>query len=465
MSVGKVSGMLVLLAAAVPLFAETAAEQGAVPHRVVRVSPADAKGVAEVSVAINPTNPDHIIAVSIAQLKGFPGITDFAYVTTDAGKTWKIAPCPNPSKRRQGDDIVTFTGDGLALHGYIAFDGNTGERPKKADTGIIISSSRDGLTWNAAVPVVDHINTSRPFEDKPWIKADSGSDSPHKGNIYVVWTKFDVYGSKSPEHKTHIYVSRSLDGGKSFAVPHRISEKPGDCVDSSQSLMGAVPAVGPKGEVYAVWAGPEGLVFAKSTDAGNTFGKNKVITATPGGWDFAIKGLGRANGSPSMGVDVTKGKDRGSIYVNWADNWNGDPDVFMIVSRDGGDTWSQPLRVNDDPKGNGKEQFFTWMAVDPIDGAVNVVFYDRRDLEGTKTGLTLARSVDGGRTFVNHKINQDPFVCDKKGGFFGDYLGLDAFGGRVAAAYMHYVDGPKVAISAAIFDFDPGTQQTRAEKK
>jgi BNR/Asp-box repeat len=472
---GKATGVLVLLASAFAiLLGEINPSGGQIPppgnkaavaHRVIRVTEPEAKGVAEVAVAINPTNPDHMIAVSIAQMKGFPGITDFAYVTTDGGKTWKTAPCPNHNKRRQGDDVIAFTGDGLALHGYIAFDGNLGERPKKANSGIIIATSRDGLSWDGPIPVVDHVNTSRPFEDKPWIKADWGADSPHKGNIYVVWTKFDVYGSKNPDHHTHIYVSRSVDGGKSFAVPHRISEKPGDCEDKSSTLMGAVPAVGPKGEVYAAWAGPEGLVFAKSIDGGYTFGQNKVIATTPGGWDFSIKGLGRANGTPSMSVDVTKGKDRGSIYVNWGDTRFGDPDSFLVVSRDGGDTWSEPLRVNDDPKGNGKEQFFTWMVVDPVDGSVNVVFYDRRDLEGANTGLTLARSVDGGRTFVNHKINQEPFVCDRKGGFFGDYLGLDAFGGRVAALYMHYVEGPKVAVSAAIFDFELGTQVARGDKK
>ena len=62
--------------------------------------------------------------------------------------------------------------------------------------------------------------------------------------------------------------------------------------------------------------------------------------------------------------------------------------------------------MNDDPVGNGAAQFFTWMAVDPVDGSVNVVFYDRRDLAGTLTGLTLARSTDGGQTFVNHQIDQ-----------------------------------------------------------
>src|SRR5439155_26426552 len=243
----------------------------------------------------------------------------------------------------------------------------------------------------------------------------------------------------------------------------RISEAPGDCVDSSNTVMSAVPAVEPKGEVHVVWAGPQGLVWARSDDGGWTFGKNKVISDMPGGWDIAIKGLGRANGLPSAGVDVSGGKDRGSLYVAWADTRHGDPDVFLIASRDGGATWGKLLRVNDDLRGNGKEQFFPWLVVDPVDGSVNIAYYDRGPYDGTRTGLTLARSVDGGRTFVRHKINQEPFVTQKFG-FFGDYLGIDAFGGRVAILYMHPI-GKQLGISGAVFDFEPGTQQAQLKKK
>jgi hypothetical protein len=433
-------------------------------HRVVRVSPPDAFGAVEVSAAINPTNPDHLIAVSIARMKAHPGITDFAYVSTDGGRTWKTVPRANPQKRRQGDDVVTFTGDGLALHAYIAFDGIRLKRPTKASSGIVTATSRDGLTWADPVAVVDHFNTCEPMEDKPWVKADLGKDSPHRGNLYVAWTRFDIYGSKDPQHKSHIYFSRSKDAGKSFSVPHRISEKPGDCVDSSKTVMNAVPTVGPKGEVYVVWGGPDGLVCTKSTDGGWTFGKNQVIGDIVGGWNFPIKGIGRCSGLPSAGVDVSAGKDRGSVYVCWGDRRHGDPDVFLTASRDGGETWDKPLRVNDDPVGNGKEQFFPWLVVDPTDGSVNIAYYDRGNLEGTKTGLTLARSVDGGRTFVRHKINQEPFEGQPKI-FFGDYIGVDAFGGRVAVLYQHFTGPKAVAISAAVFDFRPGTQELVPAKK
>jgi hypothetical protein len=441
-----------------------------VPHRVFLVSDPGAKGAVEVSVAINPTNPDHMVAVSIQATKKDDPVTNYAYVTTDGGTTWKTIPYDNPLKRQQGDDVVTFTADGLAVRAYINFVGIRNPRPARAGNGIWIGTSRDGLSWDPPVAVVDHVNSVEPFEDKPWIKADVSGDSRHKGNLYICWTEFDVYGSKKPEHKTHIFVSRSLDGGKSFSVPLRVSESPGDCEDKSKTLMGAVPAVGPLGEVYAIWGGPKGLIMAKSTDAGHTFGKNRTIVESPtgdgdGGWEFPIKGLGRANGSPSAGVDITSGKDRGSIYVTWADIRNGDPDVFLTISRDGGATWTAPIRIGDDAVGNGKEQWFPWLVVDPVDGSINIAYYDRGPHDGTSTSVTLARSVDGGRTFRYHRINQEPFDLTPKMGFFGDYLGIDAFGGRVAVLFMRSYDAKRLGISGAVFDFAPGTQEPRMEKK
>jgi hypothetical protein len=48
--------------------------------------------------------------------------------------------------------------------------------------------------------------------------------------------------------------------------------------------------------------------------------------------------------------------------------------------------------------------------------------------------VTLARSVDGGRTFKNLALDVPAFDCCGSG-FFGDYNGLDAYGGRVVAVF------------------------------
>jgi len=429
-------------------------------QQVVRITEPNAINPAEVSIAINPKNPDNMIAASFQTgHPPRPRAGSYHYVTFDGGKTWTTVPTPDPTNLVQGDDVVAFSQDGIAYHAHLSFDGIRLARPVRAESGMIVNVSKDGgNTWTEGTPAIDHINSVIPFEDKPGLIVDNAPGSRWNGNVYMAWTRFDVYGSSNPEDHSQIYFTRSVDHGQTFSMPFRISDTGGDCVDSDNTVEGAVPAVGPNGEVYVVWAGPLGLVFDKSLDGGLTFGKDKVISDFPGGWDFAVEGLDRANGMPVTGVDLSDGPNKGTLYVNWIDARNGDPDVFVMSSRDGGNTWSTPVRVNDDSLKNGKVQFFTWMAVDPADGSINIVFYDRRDTTGTQTRLTLARSVDGGRTFVNYKIDQQPFAANSRT-FFGDYSSISAYEGRVVPAFMHFVDDGRLAISVALFRFKLGTQE------
>lgn len=429
-------------------------------QQVVRITEPDAINPAEVTIAINPKNPDNMIAASFQTGNPpKPRAGSYHYVTFDGGKTWKTVSTPNPKNLVQGDDVLAFSNDGIAYHAHLSFDGIRLARPVRAENGMIVNVSKDGgNTWTDGTPAINHLNTVIPFEDKPGLIVDNAPNSRFKGQVYLAWTRFDVYGSSDPEHHSQIYFTRSTDQGQTFSMPFRISDKGGDCVDSDNTVEGAVPAVGPNGEVYIVWAGPLGLVFDKSTDGGLTFGKDKVIGDIPGGWDFGIEGLSRANGMPVTGVDLSNGPNKGTLYVNWVDARNGDPDVFVMSSRNGGETWTAPLRVNDDALKNGKAQFFTWMAIDPADGSVNIVFYDRREGKGTQTGLTLARSVDGGRTFVNHKIDIPLFNVNERV-FFGDYSSVSAIGGRVVPVFMHFVSEGNLAVSVALFRFKLGTQE------
>jgi len=448
-----VNRIVVLLSACVAI-------QSAAAQKVFRVSDPQAISPAEVSVAINPKNPDNIIGASFAV--GKPPLARYGsynYASMDGGKTWKTVPVADPKNLTQGDDVVYFGDDGTAYHIHLSFDGISVARPRRAESGMLVETSIDGgLTWTNAVAAINHENSVTPFEDKPGIVVDNSPSSKYKGNVYVAWTRFDVYGSNDPNCHSNIYFTRSTDHGKSFAMPVNISDSVGDCRDSDNTVEGAVPAVAPNGDVYIVWAGPLGLVFKKSSNGGESFSKEKVISDMPGGWDFSVDGLKRANGMAVTGVDLSLGPRRGTLYVNWIDARNGDPDVFVMSSNDGGETWSAPVRVNDDLVKNKKDQFFTWMSVDPTDGSVNVVFYDRRDTAGATTRLIMARSVDGGKTFVNHRIDVPDFKCDNNT-FFGDYIGISAYGGRVIPMFMHFDEKKKLVVSVALFRFKPGTQE------
>ena len=128
---------------------------------------------------------------------------------------------------------------------------------------------------------------------------------------------------------------------------------------------------------------------------------------------------------PVTACDISNGPYNGNIYVNWSDQRNGtnDTDIWICRSTDGGHTWSDPLRVNDDSP--GKQQFFTWMAIDQTNGYIYIVFYDRRNYEDNRTDVYLALSSDGGQTFSNHKISETPFT-PTAGIFFGDYINIAA---------------------------------------
>jgi hypothetical protein len=383
--------------------------------------------------------------------------SNFAYASIDGGVSWSTVRGPNPESRTQGDDAVVFDRNGTAYWSYIAFDGLRQERPDRAVNGIFVNRSDDGgRSWSAPVPVVDHTNTVAPFEDKPYLAVDVSENSPYHGNLYVAWTRFSRYGVSDPEETSHIFFSLSEDGGLRFRMPQRISDAPGDAIDSDGTVEGAVPAVGPDGEVYVVWSGPRGIEFDRSLDGGWSFGLDRVIAPHPGGWDIEVDGIGRANGMPVTGVDLSDGPYRGSLYVNWIDHSNGDddPNVFVMFSRDGGRTWSGPTRVNADR--GGSTQFFTWMSVDPVDGSVNVAYFDRAGLSGTRTGVTIARSVDGGTTFEAFPLEMEPFET-RADLFFGDYLGVAAREGWVVTAFPAFAGQSRLELRAGVFRFEMGT--------
>lgn len=284
------------------------------------------------------------------------------------------------------------------------------------------------------------------MQDKEW-----GAYDPVSGNLYVAWSEFDVYGSGDPGHFTNVLFSRSLDGGTTWSEPKCINEISGDCLDGSDSVMGAMPAVGPDGEVYVTWPGPEGIIIDKSTDGGVTwYAEDIQVADNPAGDHYVIPGISRGGSVPVVACDVSDGPRRGTVYVNWSDWRNGpdDIDIWLSKSTDGGHTWSDPKRVNDDPP--GRHQMFHWLTVDPTNGYLYIVFYDRRNYDDDRTDVYLAVSRDGGETFSNHCISESPFT-PSWGVFMGDYSNIVALGEVIRPVWAR-MDDSKVSVWAAIID-------------
>jgi BNR repeat-like domain len=374
----------------------------------------------EPGIAVNPENPTQVVAV-------FQDNVHAAY-SQDAGRTWKVEDAAPANYRVSGDVSTAFDNQGHAFVCYIAFDrlGSFNYWAHRATrNGIFIRRSFDGgKTWEADhIPVAEQRSEPGiPFEDKPYIVADN-SKSKYAGNLYIGWTRWRIADSQ-------MVLSRSTDDGKTWSEPVEIDAHPGLPRDDNGAAEGFDGVVGPDGTLYAIWSQDDDLMLTTSRDGGKSFSRARAIIHTAPIM-FAIQTLERANGFPQIAIDPKSKR----LYITWSDYRNGDLDIFISTSDDGGKRWSSAQRVNNDPVHNGAEQFFQWLAVDPTDGSVNVLFYDRRgDPENQKQIVALARSTDGGKTFANYAWTDNPFEAGDV--FFGDYTGLAAYGGRVYGVWM-----------------------------
>ncbi len=432
----SIAGIFVLLGLVVSKNVNLPNSDGLLLSRNILVSHPGNIQPEEVTISINPRDPLNVVAGSNL---------DYYYYSTDGGYTWTEGRLRS-NLGVWGDPSVIFDTEGNLYYGHLSnpVDGDFIDR-------IVVQKSTDGgLTWNDGVGI--GLNPPRD-QDKEWLAVDH-TNSPFRNSIYAAWTEFDRYGSPAPEDRTRILFSYSRDFSDSWSDPVAVSDVTGNCLDSDNTVEGAVSAVGPEGQVYLSWAGPLGIVFDKSLDGGQTFGDDILVDPMPGGWDFHIPGIYRCNGMPVTACDISDSPHRGSIYIMWSDQRNGihDTDVFLVKSKDGGGTWGPVKRVNDDPP--GKQQFFPWMTVDQSTGNIYVIFYDRRDATDYSTEVYLAKSSDGGETFRNYKISEYPFRS-VSGIFFGDYLNIAASAGKIHAIWSR-MDGIDLSIwTTVIYDNVP----------
>ncbi len=383
----------------------------------------------EPTIQINPYNTNEILAgANIAS----------CYRSTDAGYTWTRITMTS-SLGVWGDPciIIDTAQNYHFLHLSNPTDGNWIDR-------IVSQKSTDGgISWNdGSYTGLNGIKV----QDKEWAVVDRFNN-----NIYVTWTQFDNYGSTTPGDSSIILFSRSTDGGDTWSNAKRISKTAGDCLDDDNTVEGAVPAVGENSEIYVAWAGADGIFFDRSTDQGETWLNEDIFVSNfPEGWNYEIPGIYRANGLPITTCDTSNSPYKGRIYINWSDQRNGtdNTDIWLATSDNKGDTWSQPIRVNDDE--TTTHQFFTWMDIDQTNGFLYFVFYDRRNHTDAQTDVYLAVSKDGGATFENHKISQTPFLPNASV-FFGDYNNISAHDNVIRPIWTH-LDNFDLSVKTAIIN-------------
>jgi Secretion system C-terminal sorting domain len=395
----------------------------------------------EPSISMDIKNPSRMVAgANIANI----------YYSNDTGRTW-AKQIQNSSFGVWGDPVLASDTEGAFYHFHLSnpSDGNWIDR-------IVCQKSTDGgKTWNNGSFM--GLNGTK-NQDKHWVTIDRKTNT-----IYCTWTQFDKYESQSPQDSSHILFSKSVDGGLSWTPTQRINQFGGDCLDDDNTTEGAVPTLGTNGELYVTWAGPKGLMFDKSLDKGATWLKNDIkVSDIGGGWTYNVPSIYRCNGLPITICDTSNSPNRGTIYVNWSDQRNGETntDIWLAKSKDGGNTWAAPKKVNTD--NSNKHQFMTWMTVDQTNGNLWFVFYDRRNYVSDSTDVYMAFSKDGGETFQNFKISEQPFKPNGSE-FFGDYTNVVAHNNIVRPIWTAMNPSGKKTIYTALINTQLVTNTTNTE--
>lgn len=399
----------------------------------------------EFDLATNPLDPNDVAAGIMTVAPGTapaPGEGAWLFWITlarshDGGVTWQTrelcgkqpavdvpALCPYLGAFAIGDPVLQFLADGSLLLSGLALNPHSAEvfveryLPGQMSPESQAIVARGGLNQIPGAQQLPGGNAFTWHNDKQQLGVDHET-----GDVYVAWSWRDrLSQSSQTEYRSVSLLSRSQDDGRTWSVPTTIIGEDPSNVDGTFRI-GLWPVMTLDGDLHVFgWDVDAQNVFqVRSSDQGATFSEPRNIAKARGSvaagrgyLEFAL---------PSVGIDRGPGPHGGTLYVAYSDVPGNDRDVFLIRSTDDGATWSEPVRVNDDPMGAGSDQFLPEILVE-ASGAVTVLFMDRRhDPENQAYHAYLGRSNDGGVSFANIRISEAP-SDGRNGTVLGDYNGI-----------------------------------------
>jgi PKD repeat protein len=369
-------------------------------------------GAAESAVAVNPANPQIVIAGTNG-----PGGGQKMWRSADGGQTWLSSGalsdvCCDPTVAWSPDGTVGYTSS-------LSFNNTAGSIR-------FYRSTDNGATWTKTA------NLSTVYgADKEFIHVDTHPTSPYLGRVYESWHEGNIQ-----------QFSRSSDNGLTFSTKM--------VLDNSNRGIGSDITTDTAGNVYFFYATfdtstfPKQIRMVKSTNGGVSFGTGVTVGNNNGSFNFAIPAFDTRKVPiiVSADSDRTGGTYNNTIYATWTDNNNATSStiannhavVKVARSRDGGATWqiSNPHPTSDVAT---VDRFNPWLSVDN-QGRVHVIYYDTRHSVG-RTGTDLYHSVstDGGVTWASRRLTTVTSANNTDSFEWGDYNGLDVIGRDIIAIY------------------------------
>ena len=293
--------------------------------------------------------------------------------------------------------------------------------------------------------------------DKQWFTIDK-TNSPGRGFQYQSWSSDgNNYGGRQ--------FSRSINGGLTWMNPIDIPNSPAFGtldVDSNGNLfIGGVELAG--GQIWCV----------RSTNAKNggvvpTFDQSTAVNL---GGSIVTGGVNPQGlvGQIFLAVDRSGRSTNNYVYMLASVQPVGaatGSDVMFARSTNGGQTFSAPRRINDDPVNHAKWHWFGTLSVAP-NGRIDAVWLDSRNAaNNTNSQLFYSSSLDGGNTWspniaISNSFN--PFLGYPNQDKLGDYITVVSDNGGANVAYaatfngeedIYYVRISPVTARAVVGDFN-----------
>ncbi len=343
----------------------------------------------------------------------------------NGGQTW-TSTGPLDAGRFRSDPVLASDGFGNLFYSSLTlneFDPNIFEV-------YVFKSTDGGATWPTS--------TYSFGGDKQWLIADVSAAGLSAGHIYQSWNvQFSCCGSTD--------FTRSIDSGASYENPLELPYP---------RMKWATLNTNWAGVLYMGGASLDqtGHLFVRSQDAQDpgappTF--EPPVFVNLGGFTGGFGGFDGPNPAGLLGqvwVAAHPGEDQyDHVYMLGSVIRFGDEtDVMFARSVDGGKTWSEPIRVNDDPEGNGAWQWFGAMSVAP-NGRIDVTWNDTRTTGDARLSAVYhSFSLDEGQTWSpNEQISP---VFNSHLGFpnqnkMGDYTHMISDDGGANLAYAATFNG------------------------